>query len=181
VLIKDCQKRGGVFNECGSACDDQIKNMGCIAVCALTCELNHKNLDDNKRGQLKNPKIENQYVVRPFQIAMERTRRAKYDFSFYVESPKTDKFNMISLRLYTSNGVERLFNEFEVKWDTQSKAINQVAKVFRKDMRYHLYMKETDNHCQNIVLESENKEFHWMYDSMPCPKISYLTTQDKDE
>ena len=38
VLIKDCTKRGGTFNECGSVCDDERKDMACITVCAMTCE-----------------------------------------------------------------------------------------------------------------------------------------------
>jgi len=33
--IQDCQNRGGILNECGSACD---LDDGCIQVCALTCE-----------------------------------------------------------------------------------------------------------------------------------------------
>ena len=39
ALKNDCSKRGGVFNECGSVCDEGDV---CIRVCAFTCELKDK-------------------------------------------------------------------------------------------------------------------------------------------
>ena len=36
ALKADCEERKGVFNECGSPCEN--KNEGCITVCAYTCE-----------------------------------------------------------------------------------------------------------------------------------------------
>ncbi|MFP4514474.1 MAG: hypothetical protein ACLFNO_00520 [Parcubacteria group bacterium] len=36
-LRDDCQRRGGTFNECGSACGPEAE--GCIEVCTYTCEI----------------------------------------------------------------------------------------------------------------------------------------------
>jgi len=38
ILKNDCFNRGGVFNECGSVCDESRIGEDCIAVCAFTCE-----------------------------------------------------------------------------------------------------------------------------------------------
>lgn len=38
LYAADCQKRGGTFNECGSACAPDAEV--CMDVCALTCDLN---------------------------------------------------------------------------------------------------------------------------------------------
>ena len=40
-LQRDCERRRGVFNACGSLCDDRVTDMVCPMVCAFTCELNH--------------------------------------------------------------------------------------------------------------------------------------------
>ncbi len=38
IVKKDCLNRNGVFNECGSVCDESQGATACIAVCAFTCE-----------------------------------------------------------------------------------------------------------------------------------------------
>ena len=38
-LHKDCQKRHGHFQICGSICDGSSGSVPCPAVCAFTCEL----------------------------------------------------------------------------------------------------------------------------------------------
>jgi hypothetical protein len=39
ILENDCKQRGGKFQECGSICDDRIKDQTCVTVCAFTCQL----------------------------------------------------------------------------------------------------------------------------------------------
>lgn len=38
IFIDDCNTRGGAFNACGNACKPGTQQ-GCMAVCALTCEV----------------------------------------------------------------------------------------------------------------------------------------------